>query len=115
MIVLNEGRISEVGSYECLDGFAESDDMVETFQTIRKSQPQPSEKSEEEKKDTPPMGLPSNSSKVDLTTRRDGDFSTYYVYLRSIGWVQAALFLLYTGIRTTFAVFPRKFQEIHLH
>lgn len=117
MIDLNEeGRISEVGSYECLDSFAESDDMVETFQTSRENQPQPSEKSEKDKHYSPPTDLPSNSSEeADLTTRRDGDFSTYYVYFRSIGWVQATLFILYTGIRATFALFPRKFQEGHRH
>ena len=114
MIVLNdEGRVAERGGHESLQSFFKHDETVGSVQAYQDSQPQSSGQSENHNEGKQQIELSSDSSKeAKITTRRDGDASTYHYYLRSIGWFQATLFLFYTGIRATFALFPREFPEI---
>jgi hypothetical protein len=109
-IVLNkEGRIVEIGRYESLKYFAGHERKLETGHLCQED-PSATTASVGTGTNGPNQAaLPSKpTDKTDLASRSAGDFSTYAYYFRSIGWLHAILFVSYTAIRATFALFPRK-------
>ena len=103
IILLNaEGRISKRGSFKELSG-------EPSLNTALYSDTHQEDKEDAINEISPTkQPPPDDDEKLKDLTRQTGDFTIYKYWFKHIGWISAAIFLVFQTVQTFTATFPRK-------